>query len=146
MPSSVNGCGTKYYGQRDFGPDGSYVTTNFFCLLFFPIVPIHSVRVVPDPKNSWAPFSKNYYAVLEKRWPNPVQVLSIYLWSAAAVGMGILFFARIEPFLKDRAPWLTTGWVEACLFSVCLVSPVVAGLMLRTFFRKRGQLKSAGNL
>jgi hypothetical protein len=32
MPSNVNGFGTKYYGQRDFRADGSYITTNFFCL------------------------------------------------------------------------------------------------------------------
>ena len=42
MPSNINGFGTKYYGQRDFRPDGSYVTTNFFCLGFFPVVPLHS--------------------------------------------------------------------------------------------------------
>jgi hypothetical protein len=146
MPSNVNGCGTKYYGQRDFRPDGSYVTTNFFCLLFFPVFPIHSVRVIPDPKNSWMPFSKNYYAILEKRWPNPRQVLSIYFWAAAAAGMGILFFWKIEPFLKDRAPGLTSGWVQTFLFSVCVVIPVIAGMLLRNLFRKRGELNTAGSL
>jgi len=58
MPSNVNGFGTKYYGQRDFRLDGSYVTTNFFCLGFFPVIPLHSVRVIPDPKNSWMPVFK----------------------------------------------------------------------------------------
>jgi len=45
MPSSVNGCGTRYYGKRRFNPDGSYITTNFVCLLFIPLIPLHSVRV-----------------------------------------------------------------------------------------------------
>lgn len=146
MPSSVNGFGTKYYGQRDFRPDGSYITTNFFCLAFLPVFPIQSVRVIPDPKNSAMPFSKNYYAILDKRWPNPLQVLCIYLVAAASVGMGILYFWKIEPSFKESAPWLTQGWMEACLLSVCLASPVAAGMLLRTFFQKRGQLKSTGNI
>jgi hypothetical protein len=145
MPSNVNGFGTRYYGQRDFRADGSYLTTKFFCLAFFPVVPLHSVRVIPDPKNSWMPFSKNYYAILEKRWPHPLQVLSIYLWAAAATAMGVLFFWKFEPFLKDRALWLTQGWVEALLFSAFLVVPVAVGVLLRTLLRKRGPLKSAAS-
>jgi hypothetical protein len=137
MPSSVNGFGTKYYGQRDFRPDGSYVTTNFICLLFLPVFPIHSVRVIPDPKNSWVPFSKNYYAILEKRWPNPLQVLSIYAWAAAAAAMGILYFWKIEPFLKESAPWLTQSWVVPILFAACMGIPVAAGVLLRNMLRQR---------
>ncbi len=143
MPSNVNGFGTKYYGQRDFHPDGSYVTTNFFCLGFIPVVPLHSVRVIPDPKNSWMPFSKNYYAILEKRWPHPLQVLYIYLWASAATSMGILFLWKIEPFLKDRGLCLEQGWVEGFLCGVCVVAPIAAGALLRSSLRKRGQLKSA---
>jgi hypothetical protein len=144
MPSNVNGFGTKYYGQRDFRPDGSYLTTKFFCLGFFPVVPLHSVRVIPDPKNSAMPFSKNYYSILEKRWPHPLQVLSIYLWAAAAAGMGILFLWKIEPLLKERGLWVAQGWVEATLCGVCITAPILAGALLRTLLRKRGQLKSAG--
>jgi hypothetical protein len=146
MPSSVNGFGTKYYGQRDFRPDGSYLTTKFFCLAFFPIIPLHSVRVIPDPKNSVLPFSKNYYAILEKRWPHPLQVLSIYLWAAAAAGMGILYFWKIEPLLKDQAPALAAGWIEAFLFCFFLVIPVAAGMLLRNLLRKRVELNIAGSL
>ncbi len=142
MPSSVNGFGTKYYGQRDFRPDGSYITTNFFCLAFVPVFPIHSVRVIPDPKNSAIPFSKNYYAILEKRWPHPLQVLSIYLWAAAAVAMGILYFWKIEPYLKERGLATAHNWLEACLFGVCIAVPVAGGVLLRTVLRKRGQPQS----
>ena len=146
MPSSVNGFGTKYYGQRDFRPDGSYITTNFFCLAFVPVIPLHSVRVIPDPKNSWMPFSKNYYAILEKRWPNPLQVLSIYLWSAAAVAMGILFFWKIAPFLKDEAPGLMASWLEPFLFAICVAIPVGAGVVLRNLLRKREEVSPSVTL
>ena len=143
MPSNVNGFGTKYYGQRDFRPDGSYVTTNFFCVGFVPIIPLHSVRVIADPKNSAMPFSKNYYSILEKRWPHPLQVLFIYLWAAAAAGTGILYFWKIEPFLTQRFEWLTQGWQKTVLFVACVAVPVGAGLLMRTLLLKRGQLNSA---
>jgi hypothetical protein len=142
MPSNVNGFGTKYYGQRDFRSDGSYLTTNFFCLAFVPVVPLHSVRVIPDPKNSAMPFSKNYYAILEKRWPHPLQVLSIYLWSAAAVSMGILFLWKIEPLLKKNGVSFTQGWVEVVLGTVCVAIPIFLGILVRTLLRNRVQLKN----
>jgi hypothetical protein len=71
MPKSIYGFGTRYYGERDYRKDGSYLTTNFFCLLFFPIFPLHTVRVIPDPKNTeWSLVGENYYLVLEERAPN----------------------------------------------------------------------------
>jgi len=73
-----------------------------------------------------------------------LQVLSIYLWAAAAAGMGILFLWKIEPFLKQRGLWVEQGWVEAFLCGVCITAPILVGALLRTVLRKRGQLKSAG--
>ncbi|MGH9567603.1 MAG: hypothetical protein ACRD4I_16630 [Candidatus Angelobacter sp.] len=89
------------------------------------------------------PFSKNYYSILEKRWPHLLQVLSIYLWAAAAAGMGVLFFGKIEPLLQERGLWLAQGWVEAFLCGVCVTAPILVGALLRTMLRKRGQLRSA---
>lgn len=46
MPYSFMGTGTLYYGKRDFKADGSYVTTEWFCLLGLPLAPIRSVCVI----------------------------------------------------------------------------------------------------
>ncbi len=138
MPSSVNGCGTKYYGERGFRPDGSYVTTNFFCLLFLPIFPVHSVRVIPDPKNGWMPFSKNYYRVLEKRAPNLLQVASIYLFAWSVVALIILYFARIEPALRDFFPLLAAPWLGPFLLMLTIVPAFIVLQILRSNARKRG--------
>jgi hypothetical protein len=137
MPSSINGCGTKYYGQRDFRADGSHITTNFFCLLFLPLIPIHSVRLIPHPKNSLLPFSKNYYQVLEKRWPNPVQVLFVYLCATVVVGQSILFFVYVQPYLKTQAPWLAYDWTEFILFCVTLIPLLLASRWLRSQAKER---------
>jgi len=135
MPSSVNGVGTKYYGKRDVRADGSYLTTNFISLLFVPLIPIHSVRVVPDPKNSWLPFSTNYYMILEKRWPHPLQVLSIYLWAAAAVAMGAFYFMAMEPSLGDT-------WVSRVVFAGCVGIPIAAGFGVRYLLLRRAPTAS----
>jgi hypothetical protein len=57
--------------------------------------------------------------------------------------MGILFFWKIEPLLKERGLWVAQGWVEAFLFCACVAVPILVGALLRTLLRKRGQLKSA---
>jgi Hsp70 protein/DnaJ C terminal domain len=47
MPASLNGCGTTYYGSRDFYEDGSYVTTEWIIFAHIPIFPLASFRVLP---------------------------------------------------------------------------------------------------
>ena len=137
MPSNINGCGTKYYGQRDFRPDGSHVTTNFFCLLFVPLIPIHSVRVIPDPNNSWIPFSKNYYLILEKRWPNPLQTLSVYFAAAIALAVVIGFVVYAHPFVLEQAPMLAHEWVEIPLCAVCISPVLLISRALRSAAQKK---------
>lgn len=45
MTTSINGFGRTYYGQRDFEPDGSFITTKWLIMAFFPIAPSGSARV-----------------------------------------------------------------------------------------------------
>jgi hypothetical protein len=140
MPSSVNGFGTKYYGERDHRDDGSHLTTNFFCLVFVPVLPLHTVRVIPDPKNSAWPFSKNFYMVLEKHWPNPLQVLNVYLWAAAEVAMGILYFAWCEPLIK-HSNWNMPPWAHIVILGLFLAPPILAALLLTNLTSKRAKAR-----
>ena len=44
---SFNGIGTKLYGKRDFNQaDQSYIATKWLIILFLPIIPIASYRVI----------------------------------------------------------------------------------------------------
>lgn len=45
MPYTLNGIGTRYYGETDRMSDGSYVTTAWFVLFFVPLLPYASYRV-----------------------------------------------------------------------------------------------------
>ena len=85
MPFTFNGIGTKYYGNRDVAPDGSYVTTEWIVFAYFPIAPIRSVRVWRTSKstNAIVYSSQGYMAQrMPLCWP---QVGNVYL-----VGIGII--------------------------------------------------------
>ena len=42
MPSTFNGTGTKYYGQREHDRGGMYITTKWIVLLGLPLIPLSS--------------------------------------------------------------------------------------------------------
>jgi hypothetical protein len=52
MPFTFNGCGTRYYGRRDRGPDGSFVTTEWITFVYLPLFPIRSMSVLPQGKST----------------------------------------------------------------------------------------------
>jgi hypothetical protein len=46
MPSTINGCGTKWYGKSLEESDGSYVVTEWITFLWVPLIPLGSKRVI----------------------------------------------------------------------------------------------------
>jgi hypothetical protein len=138
MPKSFGGFGTRYCGERDYRKDGSYMTTTFFCPFFFPVFPLHTVRVIPDPKNNeWDEMHESYYLVSERRAPNLRQVASVYLFELAVIALIVLDILRIEPVLKYRFPWLSSPWAEPLPFLLAIAPPFIAVRILRRSARKR---------
>ena len=45
MPYTLNGIGTIFYGKRDFRADGTYITTEWITVVYFPLIPFRSLRV-----------------------------------------------------------------------------------------------------
>jgi len=52
MPYTFNGCGTRYYGERERAEDGSYITTEWITFVYVPLLPIRSYRVLPVGKGT----------------------------------------------------------------------------------------------
>ncbi|EKE05940.1 MAG: hypothetical protein ACD_19C00140G0007 [uncultured bacterium] len=48
---TFNGIGTTLYGRQDVNPDGSYIATKWFVLLYFPILPLGTYRVWSEIEN-----------------------------------------------------------------------------------------------
>jgi hypothetical protein len=113
MPFTFNGIGTSNYGARDFQPDGSYVTTEWFVFVYVPVIPFRSQRIVPNGKNkNYVVYASSGYSILEKTGINVTQVLSVYGWFAAvilpvwAAATLDLWWLAIPSVLVLFAPWL----------------------------------------
>ena len=87
MPFTFNGIGTTLYGKREFRPDGSYITTEWFVGIYIPLWPLESMRIVPTGKNKYyGVYRSSGYVVLERTKLNVRQVLSVYGWFAVVFG------------------------------------------------------------
>jgi len=85
MPRTINGIGTRYYGRRDQEADGSYITTEWITLLYLPLIPFRSFRVLPmgEGKNYILHRSQRYQvARVPLSWK---QVLRTYLIAGAII-------------------------------------------------------------
>jgi hypothetical protein len=83
MPYTLNGCGTKYYGQRELMSDGSYITTEWIVFVYIPLIPIGSFRVLPTGKSSYYIIG-NSSEYLVRRVPlNWKQIRNVYVTTIA---------------------------------------------------------------
>jgi hypothetical protein len=82
LPTSIKGIGTRFFGQRDFRPDGTYVTTEFSILFHIPVLPIRSVRVRYDGvrRNTETGIRGPQYEIREETSLNWIQILYVYAY------------------------------------------------------------------
>lgn len=107
MPASINGCGTRYYGSREVGPDGSYVTTEWITFVYVPLFPIRSMRVLPQGKgtNAVVFHSQDYLTGrVPLSWP---QVRNVYLI------MGPIFAVILYFSWGNLTTWAKSEWTDA---------------------------------
>ena len=98
MPGAICGCGTAYYGKRDFACDGSYLTTEWVTVFLVPLIPIRSMRVrdTGDTSGRWYfvyGWSSRTYLTYDKQIPSLRQVVSTYLY---VIGFATLLVAVVE--------------------------------------------------
>ena len=92
-----NGIGTTIYGKREVNPeDGSYIVTKWFTVLYFPIIPLGSYRVIKVKQNFFAGSPK--YQMRDAPL-NMKQIIFTYVaWWSIPVAM--FFLALIGAVLK----------------------------------------------
>jgi hypothetical protein len=92
MPFTFHGIGTANYGERDYWPDGSYVTTEWIVFAFVPISPILSKRLTSTNQGKpHAVRDESGYYIYETTSPNRKQVVSVYGWFASLIGIAVGF-------------------------------------------------------
>ena len=82
MAGSCNGIGTTYYGADDRQFDSSFVTTEWFIILFVPLIPVGSygVRLASSANMSYGNVRQTFrtYAIIRRLPLNIKQVIKIY--------------------------------------------------------------------
>ena len=108
MAFVFHGIGTTVYGERDYWPDGSFVTTEWFVVAWVPIFPIISKRISYTRNSDYATYDRSGYWVYEILPLARTQVLSVYGWFFAILAPLLLWGEFQDPLTKvigddDRA-------------------------------------------
>lgn len=91
MAFTIHGIGTICYGKREFWPDGSYVTTEWFVMAWIPLLPTSSKRVSLLKTSDDATYDAGGYWVHSNDGPNGKQVLCVYGWFGSIFALSTLF-------------------------------------------------------
>lgn len=87
--STWNGIGTRFYGTKDQGSNNSFVTTEWFVVFHFPIIPLGSYRVIFEGTQHGFLKTTRSYIVIEKRPIDWSQVFTTYFIVIASVALAI---------------------------------------------------------
>lgn len=118
MPFSANGVGWTYYGQREFGADGSFITTEWFIVFYIPIFPLRSYRAISHGRDSIVgPFyQRERYSLSNPMRPNLKQVVSTYAFALAFAGLAAYAISHFSVLTKRFGrPWVMGGIVVGLL-------------------------------
>jgi hypothetical protein len=95
--SMINGMGSRFIGRSEKREDGSYLTTEWFCLLWLPLLPVCNYRLVRVGGRSLIPFliSSRQFVIQEKHPVRLSDALKGYLITVAlgcilAIGVGLI--------------------------------------------------------
>jgi hypothetical protein len=96
---SFNGIGTRIYGKREVNTvDGSYIVTKWFTVLYFPIIPLGSYRVIKVKKNFLNGFPE--YHMNDAPLSVKQIIFTYFLWWSIPVA--VLFLALIGAVMKPH--------------------------------------------
>lgn len=101
----INGTGRKFYGKDEIHQDGSYIATEWDCILWIPIYPNASYRIFDQRTDNTLLGTKTNYKLLEVPLYKK-QVKEVYkgLIIASIIFTGFIilfaFHKEIENFFK----------------------------------------------
>lgn len=100
---TFNGFGTRLYGKCDFRTDGSYITTMWITLLYWPIIPLRSLRI--------RPLEGSRYEVLERfkiHWQQVIRIYSFESWLLTSISLAAWIGERFS-YEKESFAVLLVG-------------------------------------
>jgi hypothetical protein len=114
-----HGIGTAVYGERDYWPDGSYVTTEWFVIAWMPIIPLYSKRISYTQNSDYAKYdAREGFYIYETTGVHLRQAIFVYLWLASVVGPLVVLLKFLDALTKlfgdeDRAAGVCLAFAAA---------------------------------
>ena len=137
MEFDYHGIGMKTYGERDYWPDGSYVTTKWLVFGYLPIAPYLSMRISETKNDPYSKYDTAGYYVYKILPTNRKQVICTYAWVFGVIACPVvfeLFRAAIENAVGDAT-------FAGQFFLALWASIVFLPLGLRELARRRKRRK-----
>ena len=132
---TYNGFGTTLYGERDYLPDGSYITTKWIVFMWVPLIPIRSLRVkwkgMDTTGGGVSEITTEEYIVYSTQRPSLKQVLSVYMFLA-----GLLIIGSTAAYVGAT--------IGESLAGLLAILSMVAWCLLPFWLRRRAELKVFG--
>lgn len=130
--SSFYGCGTTFYGERDFLIDGTWVTTEWLTLFYVPLVPLRSVRIRPAEGGfDLGVIASIPYEQFHERAPHRKQVVCVYLF---VLTLGLSFYGALRIAIHANSNGLF----------FLLFIPVFASLLTVKWWLRKQAMDQAG--
>jgi len=120
MPSTWNGIGTSFIGAKDRYPGDSFVTTEWFVFLTFPVIPLRSLRVLFLGDATGWQRSPSKYRIIRKVHLDIKNILLTYFIAGISVLAGLWLFSTIMSAFAD------TDWGPIISFLGLLVPYIFA--------------------
>jgi hypothetical protein len=137
MAFKIHGIGTMVYGERDYWPDGSFFTTEWFVVAYVPISPSVSMRISYTRNNPFPKYDSAGYYIYESKPVNRKQVLSTYLWFGSLISL----FVLIVGYQDSLVGLIGDSDKAAELWLVLLGTILVLPYLLRRLAKRRKMQK-----
>lgn len=124
---SINGFGTRLYGQCDFAPDGSYTSTCWIIAAYLPLIPLYSLRITNE---NISLLSASYQAEkIPLHWP---QVWRTWLY---LIAIGIVFIGGVDALAHTG---LTENKQYVVLILIMAALALIPAILRRQAKRRQG--------
>jgi hypothetical protein len=122
------------YGQREMNSDFSYITTEWVVLLYFPVIPVRSMRIKGGTSSSVGFGTSMDYTVVARLGLYWRQIILTYAFAALCIGWGAFMLYLIDRLTQIREE----GWIEISGVC-CLMALSFLPLLLPRYLRKRDE-------
>src|SRR5579859_3093951 len=134
MTFTIHGIGMMVYGERDYWPDGSFVTTEWFVLAWVPIIPVCSKSISYTRNSDYATYdSSGSFYIYETMGVDCKQALCVYIWLASVLAPLVIWGTFQEALAKLVGDEDRAAGICLLLSAIAFVAPY----FLRRRARKR---------